>query len=303
MKKVKVLQGLPGSGKSTIAKNLVRENGDFVRVNKDDLRNMLYGGVWKPEREQGVLETERNIAEYFLVHEHKSVIVDDTNLNPRVIAFWKDAVEKWRGKGLTDLELEFDMVDTDVYTCVERDIERGTNGGVSVGRHVIYQMALEHELMDSDIHYILCDIDGTIADLEHRRKYVREQPKNWKKFYDEMGKDTLREEVWAKVEATAMQAHEAGKRAYVFLVSARPENYRAETEAWLERVGVRDYTALIMRRAGDSREDSIVKREILHKYFKDKSKIIKVFDDRPRVIRMWREEGLEVEDVGDGIEF
>lgn len=31
--------------------------------------------------------------------------------------------------------------------------------------------------------------------------------------------------------------------------------------------------------------------------------ILKVFDDRPSVIRMWRENGLLVEDVGNGEEF
>jgi len=31
--------------------------------------------------------------------------------------------------------------------------------------------------------------------------------------------------------------------------------------------------------------------------------IVKVYDDRPSVIRMWREKGLEVEDVGAGVEF
>ena len=40
MKKLLMLKGLPASGKSTYAKELVKEQG-FVRANKDDLRAML----------------------------------------------------------------------------------------------------------------------------------------------------------------------------------------------------------------------------------------------------------------------
>ena len=34
-----------------------------------------------------------------------------------------------------------------------------------------------------------------------------------------------------------------------------------------------------------------------------KENIFMVFDDRPSVIRMWRENGVKVVDVGDGVEF
>lgn len=57
-----------------------------------------------------------------------------------------------------------------------------------------------------------------------------------------------------------------------------------------------------MRDAGDKREDTIVKSEIYDKYLKDLN-IINIYDDRPSVIRMWRAKGLNVVDVGQGIEF
>ena len=47
-----------------------------------------------------------------------------------------------------------------------------------------------------------------------------------------------------------------------------------------------------MRAGQDRREDSIIKKEILDKM--PKAKIELVLDDRPRVIRMWRDNGLEV---------
>ena len=38
--KLLVLQGIPASGKSTYARELVKNSGAWVRVNRDDLRNM-----------------------------------------------------------------------------------------------------------------------------------------------------------------------------------------------------------------------------------------------------------------------
>lgn len=293
-----MLRGLPASGKSTLAKEMCAD-GNTVRVNRDLLREMVHFGEWLPQREEGIIQCEKGIAAYYLAEEQKNVVIDDTNLGPQHEALWRDWVNTLQHKGL--VELEFDMVDvkTDVYNCVERDLKRDKR----VGEDVIWQMALEYGRMDPDIHYVLCDLDGTLCDLEHRRHYVKERPKNWKQFYNELVNDTLREDVYAQVEETLAQSREAGKKTYLILLSARPANYRGWTKTWLKEKGIDDYTTLIMRRSGDSREDSIVKRELLHKYFKDKSKIIKVFDDRPRVIRMWREEGLDVVDVGDGIEF
>lgn len=301
--KLLLMRGLPGAGKSTKSKELAKEMGNTVRVNKDLLREMFFFGEWFPQNEESVWEMERRAAAYFLSEEKRNVIVDDTNLTNAHEQKWRDFVNKLQHKGLTDLEFDIHDMKTDVFTCIERDAARGASGGRHVGESVIMQFALENGLMDEDIHYVLCDLDGTICDLEHRRHYVTQSPKDWKKFFAELPKDTLRKEVYDQVEETLAKERASGKRVFLMLVSARPENYRDITEEWLKKWGVDDYAALIMRRAGDSREDSIVKREILHKCFKDKSKIIKVFDDRPRVIRMWREEGLEVEDVGTGEEF
>lgn len=297
--KIIVMQGLPGSGKSTEAKHIAQEDRNTVRVNRDLLREMAFFGEWKPQNEEGVIEMEKLVAEYYLGVEKRNVIIDDTNLTIKHEQLWNEFAEKLRHKGLTNLEIEFRPIKTDVYTCIERDSQRAKK----VGPSVIYQMALENGLMDSDINYILCDLDGTLCDIEHRRHYVKEKPKNWKGFFADLPLDTLRKDVYDQVESSLAEARDSGKRVFLMLFSARPENYRSMTEQWLKEKGVDDYAALIMRRAGDSREDSIVKRELLHKYFKDKNKIIKVFDDRPRVIRMWREEGLEVVDVGDGVEF
>ena len=57
-----------------------------------------------------------------------------------------------------------------------------------------------------------------------------------------------------------------------------------------------------MRASGDYRPDYIVKQEILDANF-DKGDVELVIEDRPSVIRMWKSNGLKVEDVGAGQEF
>ena len=59
-----------------------------------------------------------------------------------------------------------------------------------------------------------------------------------------------------------------------------------------------------MRKDGDYRKDTIVKGEMYDQMLADGYEPTMVFDDRPSVLRMWREiDGLKVIDVGDGLEF
>ena len=41
MAKMIILAGLPGAGKSTLAKKMVKQDPTYVRVNLDDIRSML----------------------------------------------------------------------------------------------------------------------------------------------------------------------------------------------------------------------------------------------------------------------
>jgi hypothetical protein len=73
---------------------------------------------------------------------------------------------------------------------------------------------------------------------------------------------------------------------------------------WLQENNLWDYRAkLYMRKADDFRGDDIVKREILDEIIADYGKKPDmVFDDRPRVVRMWRDAGIFVFNVYQGEE-
>ena len=149
---------------------------------------------------------------------------------------------------------------------------------------------------------VICDLDGTLCNIEHRLHFVQNLPegqkKDWASFFAGIPNDTVNNPVQDMVMQYEGEGYE------IFFVSGRGEEHRDTTEAWLERVfkGYKPYKAVFMRRAGDRRDDTEVKKDIYEACFKNMP-VHAVIDDRPSVIRMWREQGLNVIDVGYGVEF
>lgn len=46
MKKVIICRGIPASGKSTWAKQFIKENKNWIRIGRDDFRHMLNSYAW-----------------------------------------------------------------------------------------------------------------------------------------------------------------------------------------------------------------------------------------------------------------
>jgi phosphoglycolate phosphatase-like HAD superfamily hydrolase len=144
---------------------------------------------------------------------------------------------------------------------------------------------------------VVFDIDGTLANIEHRLGYVRSKPKNWKAFDAGIPNDSVN----LPVAAVFHQMVDAGHA--VILASGRNERSRQATEDWLSANHLRGYQKLYMRKADDFRGDDIVKQEILDEIIADYGrKPDMVFDDRPRVVAMWRRNGIFVFDVYQGEE-
>ncbi len=80
----------------------------------------------------------------------------------------------------------------------------------------------------------------------------------------------------------------------IIFMSGRECSCRDQTMEWIERQhcikGL--CVELYMRKTGDYRDDTIVKRGLYENYIKNKFNVVAVFDDRPKVLRMWRELGL-----------
>ncbi|MBG0561880.1 phosphatase domain-containing protein [Actinoplanes aureus] len=296
MTRLLITRGLPASGKTTFARKL---QPDVVRVNRDDLRIMLHGRRLFTQRAEAQVTQAQRAAVEALLRARGSVIVDDTNLRGKTVREWAELAARF------DATFEVhDFTDVPVEECVRRDADRpedervgedairrmhdrylaGKNLPLPVpwvergGPGLVYRP--DPELPEA----VLVDIDGTVALMSGRSPY------DWGR----VGEDEPNPAV-----ITAVRAMHAAGHAIVFC-SGRDEVCRPETEAWLDLfVGV-PYEGLFMRPAGDSRKDSVVKREIFDRQVRDRWRIVGVFDDRQQVVRMWRALGLTVFQVAEG---
>lgn len=140
---------------------------------------------------------------------------------------------------------------------------------------------------------IVFDIDGTLANIEHRRQYVATKPKNWKAFNAGIVNDTPHEDiVWL---SRRLFAHNTT----VILCSGRGEEQREVTEKQMKDFGV-TFDKLFMRPAGDYRQDSIVKVELLQQIRSEFGNPFLWFDDRTQVVNAIRAEGVRVLQVAPG---
>jgi predicted kinase len=298
-----VTRGLPGSGKTTWARERLRT--DLLRgarVNRDDMRRSLHGGLigagWA-ER-QVTLAQHAAVAE--LLRASVDVICDDTNLRARIV---RSFAELARDCG-ADFAVR-DFTDVPPEVCIERDA--GRPEAERVGAEVITAMWQRYlagktvplplpQLAETPLpgvprvyhagrglpEAVLVDIDGTVALMGDRSPYDMTR----------VDEDRPNHTVITAVRAMHAFGH------HIVFCSGRSDDSRDLTEAWLaEHVGV-PYEALFMRATGDTRKDSIVKAEIFEREIRHRWAVTGVFDDRNQVVRMWRSLGLTVFQVADG---
>ena len=145
---------------------------------------------------------------------------------------------------------------------------------------------------------LICfDIDGTLANIDHRLGYVRTKPKNWNAFEAGIPNDRVNEPV-----AKVFHSLHKGGNSLIF-ASGRSELNRQATVDWLRKnkMWFGDYSKLYMRKADDYRADDIVKDEIIDQIVADYGKLPDMwFDDRPRVVKAVRKRGIFVFDVYQG---
>lgn len=279
MPKLLMLKGLPASGKSTYAKDLLdREPGLWKRVNKDDLRALLDNGKWSKKNEQFVL-TVRDGLIISALDLGYNVVVDDTNFSPtHKVNFQKIAADN----GAVFEEKYFEVP---LNECIERDSKRAN----PVGQKVIMDMFdkyLKPEVEEDPNlpDCVLCDLDGTLA-LFDGNPYDRD-----------FSKDVPNKAVLAALLPLCGDYH---NQVELIITSGRSGKYRDVTVKWLRDNSI-PVRQLLMRDEGDSRKDRIVKKEIYDTRIKELYNVLFVFDDRDQVVSLWRELGLTCFQVNYG---
>lgn len=139
----------------------------------------------------------------------------------------------------------------------------------------------------------LFDIDGTIADGSHRLHHIQQTPKNWDGWYAGVSED----KPIPHIIELACILWDVGK--VIVYVSGRSDQCRSETEAWLVKHGL-PIGPLFMRKAGDHRNDDVVKIEILGEVRRSGYEPVLAFDDRSRVVAAWRAAGIPCAQVAAG---
>ena len=138
------------------------------------------------------------------------------------------------------------------------------------------------------------DIDGTIANTEHRQHYVRHRPYDWDSWFKEAHKDTPH---WEVIDIMRL-AHGAGIKCV--LCTGRDEAQRQDTLDWLNDHKIVWFDKLYMRPYLDRRDDNIIKYELYEQMLADGYRPELVFEDRDRVVKMWREMGIKCLQVDYG---
>lgn len=138
IRKVIILRGLQGSGKSTWAKQWVNEDPEHrVRFNRDDIRNML-GKYWVPSRETLINDLYKQFLESTIFSRHYDVVIDNMNLDEKYVKEIEEAVRQ-RNKMYEDCEdipqYEVEVKDffhIPLQVCIERDTQRENPVGAEV---------------------------------------------------------------------------------------------------------------------------------------------------------------------------
>ena len=142
---------------------------------------------------------------------------------------------------------------------------------------------------------IIFDIDGTLADCEHRRHFVRgdKRKRDYLSFFKLMHLDTPN----APVVDLCNKLYDSGE--FIIICTARPIEYVGLTKTWLDRHRIR-YNLLMMRSQDDAaRPDTEVKQEMLDSIRVSRDVKLAV-DDRQRIVDMWRANGIPCFQVAPG---
>lgn len=143
---------------------------------------------------------------------------------------------------------------------------------------------------------IIFDIDGTVADCSHRIHLIAHKPKRWAEFFGDVAGDKPIVPMCALAKRLTL-----GGESIVWL-TGRSEICREDTSHWLNLFicpGA-GRLPLYMRAANDRRDDTIVKSELLDRVVKDGHVPTIIFEDRKRVVDMWRKRGIVCAQVAEG---
>lgn len=144
-------------------------------------------------------------------------------------------------------------------------------------------------------HIIVVDIDGTIAKVGDRLKYLQQEKKDWDAFYEHCDEDEPIDEMCQLVADLFVLGRD------IVFCTGRRESVREKTRNWLTQNVISTYDdELLMRKDGDWRRDTEVKPELLAKAGITPDDVYFILEDRDSMVAKWRELGYRCLQVADG---
>lgn len=144
---------------------------------------------------------------------------------------------------------------------------------------------------------VIFDLDGTLALIDKRRSLAAKPGGkiNWTVFFSPEN-ISLDEPNWPVIECfKAMKS--SGFTVGIF--SGRDSISKKETEDWLSNHGI-EPDFFKMRDQGTFTPDDILKKGWLDEIKSNGFDVMCVFDDRDKVVKMWRENGIPCFQVAPG---
>ena len=321
--KIKILVGCSASGKSTFARQLVEQDSSYKVVNRDKLREMLFGynesnvseyySTKELSKNEKLITTFQTTTMRQLLAQGFNIIVDNTNLDKKFLQQLLDEFPQ------CEFEYEFIGCDLSVEELIERDSKRTRQVGKDVIKRQYQQLqvlisnfeqmgglpypSFEIVQYNADLtkpSVIICDLDGTLADYSETRPAYGFEP-------ELIRQDKVIYPVQHIVNNCGLFS--VGK---IIFLSGRTDNYFDETLNWLynnlDIMGydfVRNYDIeLYMRKSNDFRKDNIVKYEIFDEHIRDNYNVLFAIDDRNSITSLWNSMGIFVLNVNQtGKEF
>lgn len=141
------------------------------------------------------------------------------------------------------------------------------------------------------------DLDGTLALTEHRQHLVQCEKPNWQAFFAACVDDEPNEPVID----TLLRLLDSGVDVWIW--SGRSSEVMGQTKDWLaDQLGSFGHgVPLCMRVEGDFTPDEALKASWLEGMASyDRRRLVAVFDDRDKVVAMWRSNGIPCFQVAPG---
>lgn len=298
-KVVRINLGLPGSGKTTETLKFLRNNPDWVKISRDDFRNMFRNEQQLDPKGENLVTEAFYYATRQALKRGYSVVLDNCNVKYSHI---NEMIDEFNDLA----DIEFRYFDVPAKVCIERD----KNRAMKVGEKVINEMndALKYTLdvldfsnrpkktrikIDYSVKWdpslpnaVISDVDGTLSHMNGKRG-----PFDWKR----VGVDDIDE----PMKFTLQTIREGSPDTKIIIVSGRDSICRQETTDWLNAAEI-PFDELFMRPQNDYRKDSLIKKEIYENELQGKYNIMMIYDDRNQVVDTWRELGLKCAQIEYG---